>query len=81
MCNLYTMQEHNPKAIGRAFDVTADLPFVDGDGKHWPQRPGLIIRPRPDNGAGREAEAFRWGLVPFWADDPKVGRTMTNARS
>ena len=22
----------------------------------------------------------RWGLVPFWADDPKIGRTMTNAR-
>lgn len=24
---------------------------------------------------------MRWGLVPFWADDPKVGARMINARS
>jgi putative SOS response-associated peptidase YedK len=23
---------------------------------------------------------LRWGLVPFFTDDPKVGRMMTNAR-
>ena len=26
-------------------------------------------------------DLFRWGLVPFWADDPKVGARMINARS
>jgi len=26
-------------------------------------------------------DLFRWGLVPFWADDPKIGARMINARS
>ncbi len=30
---------------------------------------------------GREASLMRWGLVPFWADDPKIGSRMINARS
>ncbi len=29
----------------------------------------------------RSAEMMRWGLVPFWADDPKIGARMINARS
>lgn len=29
----------------------------------------------------RHVEFFRWGLVPFWADDPSVGSRMLNARS
>jgi putative SOS response-associated peptidase YedK len=39
-------------------------------------------------GAGEGAEAgrrrldlLRWGLVPFWADDPKIGNRMINARA
>jgi len=31
--------------------------------------------------ASREAVAVRWGLVPSWADDPKIGSRMINARS
>jgi putative SOS response-associated peptidase YedK len=30
---------------------------------------------------GYEAKAFRWGLVPSWAKDPKIGAKMINARS
>src|SRR5204863_5565052 len=29
----------------------------------------------------REAALLRWGLVPFWAKDLKVGTKMINARS
>lgn len=29
----------------------------------------------------RSLSALRWGLVPSWADDPKVGYRMINARS
>ncbi len=29
----------------------------------------------------RDIELYRWGLVPFWADDPKIGFRMINARS
>ncbi|MFM7056400.1 MAG: SOS response-associated peptidase [Planctomycetota bacterium] len=32
--------------------------------------------------AGRlQAGWFRWGLVPFWADDPSIGSRLLNARS
>jgi putative SOS response-associated peptidase YedK len=30
---------------------------------------------------GRRLEMFRWGLVPFWAEDPEIGSRMINARS
>jgi len=29
----------------------------------------------------RRLGTFRWGLVPFWADDPKIGARMINARA
>jgi putative SOS response-associated peptidase YedK len=44
-------------------------------------------RPRDDagNGASRKAErelrVVRWGLVPFWAKDVKIGSRMINARA
>jgi len=30
---------------------------------------------------GRVLDAYRWGLVPSWVDDPAVGNRMFNARS
>ena len=29
----------------------------------------------------RQLEMMKWGLVPSWADDPKIGYRMINARS
>ena len=29
----------------------------------------------------REARMLRWGLVPYWADDPAVGNRLINARA
>lgn len=38
----------------------------------------LVVRER----AGlREAGMCRWGLVPWWADDPAIGHRMANARA
>jgi len=31
--------------------------------------------------SGRELSTMRWGLVPSWADDPKIGYKLINARS
>jgi putative SOS response-associated peptidase YedK len=37
---------------------------------------------RYDARAGqRSLDAMRWGLVPFWAKDPKIGDRMINARA
>ena len=34
-----------------------------------------------DGDDGRELVALRWGLVPFWANDPALGNRMINARA
>jgi len=31
--------------------------------------------------AARSLQAFRWGLIPFWAKDEKIGNKLINARS
>lgn len=36
---------------------------------------------RLDEGGHRVAANLRWGLVPFWADDPTIGSRLINARS
>ena len=36
---------------------------------------------RIDRDGNREIAMLRWGLVPFWAKDLKVGTSMINARS
>ncbi len=56
--------------------------------------PALNLRPRwnvaPTQDApvarlgadgGRELAALRWGLVPYWAEDPSIGGKMINARA
>lgn len=32
-------------------------------------------------GSGRALSLLRWGLVPFWAEDPKIGSSLINARA
>ena len=57
------------------------------------QRPNLMprynIAPTQDvpivrltrDGIARELIMARWGLVPFWADDLKIGNRLINARA
>ena len=39
-----------------------------------------IVR-RTRDGAARELILVRWGLVPYWAKDPKIGNRLINARA
>ena len=43
-----------------------------------PTQPVLVVSVDPENG-NRRAESMRWGLVPFWAKDLKIGYRMINA--
>lgn len=45
-----------------------------------PSQPILAVR-EDHEGGEREMTFLSWGLVPFWADDPKIGNRMINARS
>ena len=42
----------------------------------------ITVKRRADGqGCGRQATMMRWGLVPSWTKDPKVGSLMINARA
>jgi putative SOS response-associated peptidase YedK len=43
-----------------------------------PMQPILAI---VNEDGSRVLEPYKWGLVPFWADDPKIGQRMINARA
>lgn len=42
--------------------------------------PGMLV-PVITNPLSRDVEMFKWGLVPGWAKDPKIGYKMFNARA
>lgn len=57
--------------------------YAPEEARTWNASPGqdlpVIVL---DAGADElQARAMRWGLVPFWAKEPKVGFNMINARS
>ncbi|MCS6911475.1 MAG: SOS response-associated peptidase, partial [Anaerolineales bacterium] len=42
-----------------------------------PSQPVAIV----PNREPRRLELFRWGLIPSWAKDPKIGNSLINARA
>src|ERR1051326_7116375 len=40
----------------------------------------MVLAARLDGDGRREAALLKWGLVPSWATDPKIGYKMINAR-
>jgi putative SOS response-associated peptidase YedK len=80
MCGRYTLRARLNTAL---MELEAEN-RIEGE---WRERYNIaptqqvaIVRPDVDTGK-RELVALRWGLVPFWADDVKIGYTMINARS
>ena len=76
MCGRYTL-------IADLGDLAQRFEF---DGSDFSYDPGYNIAPTESvltvrNVEGREAAFMRWGLVPFWAKDPKIGARMINARA
>lgn len=79
MCGRFTV-DAEAGAIGGAFGAGIE-PLRD---VHLPrfnvaptdEVPVVIAAPE-----GRRAGPMRWGLVPHWAESPKVGARMINARS
>ena len=68
--------------------VLADWFGVDLEEMPWfvpsfnvaPQSTQPVVRLNRDSGS-REFSLLRWGLVPFWAKDPRFGYSTINARA
>jgi putative SOS response-associated peptidase YedK len=58
-------------------DSPADLPLFHSFNVA-PTQDVIIVR---QGSVGPEPAMARWGLVPFWADNPSVGAKMINARA
>ena len=77
MCSRYFLD-----ADGNIIAYTFQVPVHDRIRKRFniaPTQEAPVIR--AGAGGAREVAMLRWGLVPFWAKDLKVGTKMINARS
>jgi len=77
MCSRYFLD-----ADGNVISYTFHVPVHDRIGKRYniaPTQEAPVVRAAV--GGGREVAMLRWGLVPYWAKDLKIGTKMINARS
>ena len=78
MCGRYTLKSR-AKIIAETFGVRVP-PTVPERFNIAPSQLVLAVREKPGSHE-RELVALKWGLVPFWADDPEIASRMSNARS
>jgi len=76
MCGRYTISTPYQQLALR-FGVREPL---DSIGPRYNAAPGQLL-PVITNDHPSTVELFRWGLVPYWAKDPKIGHRLINARS
>ena len=76
MCGRFSLTSETNRIV-EAFDI---------DEVKGPFRNSYNIAPGQDIGAiiednSRRLGPLRWGLIPSWADDPRIGNRMINARA
>jgi putative SOS response-associated peptidase YedK len=79
MCGRFTLSV-DFETIKMAFNIFN----ITGRFDHVPRyniAPTQMIPVIAGNNPGREISIMRWGLIPFWAKDPKIGHSMFNARA
>lgn len=80
MCNRYTPPELAD--IEREWSITSRNPVRWWDQTLFPRGKGPFIRrAREDAGYSRELVAGQWGLIPWFAKEPKLAYPTNNARS
>lgn len=86
MCGRYASTATD-KELRALFDVVAsvgaELPPSYNVAPTQPVRVVLERSPRdePEGNAERQLRTVKWGLVPVWSKDPKIGSRLVNARS
>lgn len=77
MCGRY-VSAAKKSTISRQFDASpADTYELAPDYNVAPSKKVYAVMNRHDE---RELKVIRWGLIPSWAKDPKIGSRMNNAR-
>ena len=76
MCGRYTLTAPSESLA----EMLPGLEITDEISSRYNIAPTQEVAVVPNNGEKR-MEYFRWGLIPSWAKDPKIGNRMINARS
>jgi putative SOS response-associated peptidase YedK len=66
-------------ALARYFDV--DEVVADDLGSRYNVAPTSEVYAVARRGSATRLGSLRWGLVPSWADDPRIGSRLINARA
>ena len=78
MCGRFGL--HLPAKTIADFFLTLNEPQIPPRYNITPMQDILIVRD-DEQEKGRIAVYHRWGLIPFWAKDEKIGAKLSNARS
>ena len=69
-----------PDELARLLRAQAPTPGTALDPSHN-IAPTQLVHAARETGGVRRLDTLRWGLVPFWAKDLRIGSRMINARS
>jgi putative SOS response-associated peptidase YedK len=80
MCGRYTLH-HTPKEIAERFGVEPAEEFLSPRYNIAPSQIVPVIRRHQSGDSFREMAGCKWGLIPYWAKDPKIGNNLINAKA
>jgi putative SOS response-associated peptidase YedK len=78
MCGRYTLSSTGDE-LALLFDLS-EVPSLPTRFNVAPTQETAVVRV-VEPGAPRHLDFLRWGLVPYWAEDPSIGNRMINARA
>ncbi|MFT5201529.1 MAG: putative SOS response-associated peptidase YedK [Candidatus Aldehydirespiratoraceae bacterium] len=70
-----------PDQLAKYFGAQAPERLIEEREANYNVAPTQGVYTVFEDGGVRRLDAFHWGLVPFWAKDPKIGSRMINARA
>jgi putative SOS response-associated peptidase YedK len=76
MCGRYTLFQKTNEISGR-FNVAVEPSTMPAN---YNVAPGQMMPVVIEEDGTRKLELMKWGLVPVWAKDPKIGYKLINAR-
>jgi putative SOS response-associated peptidase YedK len=78
-CAAGSLSERHPHLLAKQFQLD-DVADLAPRYNIAPTQDVAVVRLNPST-EKRELSMLRWGLIPFWAEDPKVGYSTINARA
>jgi len=79
MCGRFLMSK-SPDEVARWFATRNATPNIRPSYNVAPSQDVVAVRFNPETGQ-RTLDALRWGLVPYWAKDIKIGYSLINAKA